>query len=304
MLGALPRLPDFEASLDDETIRYLNNKNRGGENGSKGVLYELIFLACVAAKLLCEFGATPTSRLPRLHWQLIGFVDDACVEHEDTTEFYQIKNVESLSWTTGEHPIYKDFELQYQVSSKVGNPSPRTSLVVPDIELQAKLTAEIPDTIKLHSNVHYFPYLDGVLNRIVQENDEVRDSLKRITRSENPTIDQLEAVLGVLYLACMHTKGGKSLWQMYEVASRQHPNQIRLFETFNPSMYVMPKFEDALKRIQNLSYNFDRGFFNWSALGTSGTFGVSCANEKFVEFQKRVIQLQPTTFDDLEEFLL
>lgn len=300
MQSALPSLSDFEGSLDDKTIRYLNNKNRGGENGSKGCIYELIYLASVAAKLLCEFEVTPTSKFPRLHWQLIGFVDDACVEHEDTTEFYQIKNVQSLSWTTGEHPIYEDFELQYQVSSKVGSPSPCTSLVVPDIALQVKLTAEIPDTIKLHSNVHYFPYLDGSLNRIVQENDEVRDSLKQITRSENPTIDQLEAVLGVLYLACMHTKGGKSLWQMYEVASRQHPNQLRLFEEFN----VMPEFEDALNRIRNLSYNFDRGFFNWSALGTSGTLGVSCANEKFVEFQKRVIQRQPTTFDALEEFLL
>ncbi len=301
MQNTLPMMTDFEAGLDDAAMCYLKNKKRGGESGSKGTIYELIFLACKAAKLIHELEAVPPADWPRLHWQLDGFVDDACVEYGVKTEFFQMKNSQSVSWTSGDHPICEDFKLQYAISQSFGTPQPRTNLVVPDITLHASLIEKIPNEIRSHTDVYCFPYLDGMLNRIVQEVGEVREHLKKISRSADPTIDNLEGILGMLYIACMKSKGGKSLLDIYNDALRCQPGQLRLLDVVD--MPVLDKFKEALARIHNLTYDFDRGFFNWSALGMSGAFGASCVSEEFAEFQRKVVQKQPNTFDEFEEIL-
>lgn len=304
MQNTLPEMADFEKTLDAAAMGYLQNKKRGGESGSKGTTYELIYLACKAANLLGEHEFKLSSEFPRLRWQLDGFVDDACVEYGLKTDFFQMKNSPSVSWTSGEHPICEDFRLQYVVTSAFGTPRPSTNLVVPDVALQTRLVANIPANIQPHSVVHYFPYFNGSLNRIVQEVDDVRESLKSIARSENPTIDELEGALGVLYLECMMAKGeGKSLADIYNGILKRHPGQIRLLDEYDLDKYVRVDFKTALARIGNLTYYFQRGFFNWSALGMSGAFGASCASHEFAEFQQKVVQQQPSTFDEFEEIL-
>ena len=67
--------------------------------------------------------------------------------------------------------------------------------------------------------------------------------------------------------------------------------------------HLKSDFTAILDKIPGFSYGAKRGFFYWSASGTSGVFGSSVLSEEFNLFQRDVVQRNPKTLDDFEEVL-
>ena len=66
-----------------------------------------------------------------------------------------------------------------------------------------------------------------------------------------------------------------------------------------------PKFVNIIKQIQGFSYSVKNGYFIWTYQGNLevGMMPYPVMSAKFNDFQQRIIDQRPTTFDELEAFL-
>ena len=78
---------------------------------------------------------------------------------------------------------------------------------------------------------------------------------------------------------------------------------LRSLDIVDLKQLIRTDFTNTIAAIQGLTYAFDKGFFSWSAFGTSGIFPSDCSDEQFAQFQETVVQQQPITFDDFEGLL-
>lgn len=292
---------DIESLFGREARDYVANKQRGGVSGQKGTRYEDYFVAFKVAEIAAEHISTSNAPWPTIGSQMVGFVDDVVVEDATSTTYFQLKNVQSLSWKRGSHPLEIDFKCQFALASeKWGKPSPYTELVVSSETLHATLTAAIPAPIAAHSRVSFFPYCEGGINQYVLTHPGLQECLKALAKSENAHLDELEAVLGVLILASSYVspEGGR-VDDIIRKTRRNFPHQLRSLVA-DTEQLLEPEFRAALDAIPGLSYSVERGFFRWEGFGTVGTFRVDCEHEDFARFQTEIIAKQPQTFDDFE----
>jgi len=285
-----------------DILTYVANKKRGGDSGRKGTRYEDFFFLYKAAEIAVKYLAAPKP-WPTVRGQVFGFVDDVVVIEPNRTDYYQLKNVKSITWTSGDHPLEVDFYNQYTVAQALGQPNPMTHLVVSDRTLKGSLEAAVPQNIRSYSSVIYFPYSEGSLNRLVLESDELQVVLKSLSKHSNPTLDQIEGVFGVLAMSLWQHPDGGEVDTLLHAANQRLPNLLRSLEVVDEKQFVIPEFENTLAGIPGLTYSFDKGFFSWSAFGMSGIFDTDCASAEFAKFQADVVQAQPGVFDDFEGLL-
>ena len=297
---------EIERCLGEAARKYAENKQRGGSNGKKGARYEDYFLAFKAAQIAAELIEVPDAAWPKLRGQIAGFVDDAVIESEKSTKYFQLKNVQSITWANGEHPLETDFEYQYRLASAMAKPSPSTELVVSSADLHKSMTDSVPESIAAHTSVGLFPYFEsaaaadgGVLNQYVIEHPELQECLKVLAKSENPTLDELAGVLGVLVIAFFQFPDGGKVDAIIEATRKILPHQVRTLVA-DVERYIKPEFKQILAEIQGLSYAVKRGYFHWEGFGTAGVFRVDCKHEDFAKFQDEIIANKPKTFDDFE----
>ena len=94
---------EIRKHFDNATLKYLHNKNRGGNSGQKGNRYEDYFAVYKLAQLARDILQAGSSI--RFSSQLLAFVDDLIIKHDSNLENYQLKNSSSVSWNQGNHPI-------------------------------------------------------------------------------------------------------------------------------------------------------------------------------------------------------
>ena len=94
---------------------YLANKHRGGLNNSKVNSYENIFAIYKIASLLKDYQNTQETVISAQIED--AFVDDLFLSlPQDKYEFYQIKNVQSLTWQSGSsQSLQYDFNRQKEL---------------------------------------------------------------------------------------------------------------------------------------------------------------------------------------------
>jgi hypothetical protein len=289
-------------TFGDDAYTYALRKQRGGDSGKKGARYEDFFLAYKVAEIAVASLGQPTP-WPHLRGQVFGFVDDAVVQSPVQTEYSQLKNVSSITWTSGKHPLETDFLYQYQLSTELKLPSPITQLIVSNKQLKVELEATIPASIASHTRVLHFPYGDGSKNKLLLESPELQDLLRPLSKKPKPSLADLESVFGVLIIATFSEPHGATVDTLLRTANREQPYQLRCFDVVDLKQYVQPEFEAVLASVPGLSYSFDKGFFSWSAFGTSQTLHTDCTSEEFARFQKRIVQKKSLTFDEFEELL-
>lgn len=292
---------DIESLFGEQARDYVANKQRGGVSGQKGTRYEDYFVAFKVAEIAAERIGAPNVSWPTIGSQMVGFVDDVVVEDVKSTTYFQLKNVQSLNWKSGPHPLETDFKCQFALASqKWGKPSPSTELVVSSETLHATLTAAIPASIASHSRVSYFPYCGGGMNQYVLAHPRLQECLRALAKSENAHLDELEAVLGLLILASSYiSPSGGRVDDIIRKTRKSFPHQLRSLVA-DTEQLLQPGFRAALDAIPGLSYSVERGLFRWEGFGTVGTFRVDCEHEDFAQFQAEIIAKQPQTFDDFE----
>ena len=138
--------------ISPQERKYLMNKHKGGNNNSKGNIYESFYTTyCIAL-----FMNSHMAQLDSVHFtsQLEdSFVDDLLIEESNTAHriYHQIKDVESLSWQTKR--LQYDFERQMNISSERGE----------DFELRLvhsnspTMVTPIPEKIVSSTSVSFFP---------------------------------------------------------------------------------------------------------------------------------------------------
>ncbi len=289
---------------------YVANKRRGGDSGRKGVQYEDTYCAYQLSRLLCCLATGNDVGDATLDLQAEAVVDDLVIIESEVTRYFQCKNASKVSWEAGKHPIKDDFSAQMCLALHQGAQASasnkkqvKTILTVSSPALADTLSKNIPDSIADHAEVDYFPYFDGSLNRLVLEFDALREQLSTLAKHDNPADDQLEAVLGALMLGIRKRNGQGSVQEMLQAAQAVSPHLIRLMPSQVAEFKLIDGVEELLAQIPGLNYDLSRGFFSWKAFGTSGTLPYSCLDEQFGRFQRRLLDLKPSTFDAFEGLL-
>jgi hypothetical protein len=289
---------------------YLANKAVGGGAGRKGTRYEDYFAAYLLARLLVDrCWNAPPATWPEIYEQLVAFVDDVVTSTDDGVTYYQLKNVAHINWTSGEHPLATDFELQMQLAQSYGDKAPTTVLVVPDVALTDTLIKKVPASIKGHTSVEYFPYCGGSLKRIAVEFDQLRNALEQLVRvashGAKVTDDELEYTYGALVQSFMHrSQADMTVRELLRCARKTSPSLVRLLPHEAAGIVLQPDFCGALAQIANFRYFTTTGFFTWDCGADSGVLSYHCLDDRFAKFQKKVVEINPSTFEDIESLLL
>jgi hypothetical protein len=176
-------------------------------------------------------------------------------------------------------------------------------LVVSSQELSLRLNESLPAAIKAYSEVLHFPYESSLVKVIAQQPD-FREAIEYLCAFENPAPDKIECVAAVLLGAWVSSdKSGVSVREILIKAQQSTPSFIR---SFSQEWQLDLEVESILSKIEGLSYNLTKGFLHWEYGDglDEGTLPYSIDSEKFRRFQALIKRNNPTSFEELEAFLI
>jgi hypothetical protein len=119
-----------------------------------------------------------------------------------------------------------------------------------------------------------------------------------------PDPDKIECVATVLLGAWASTdKSGASVKEILETAQKCQPSYIR---SFGQQMQIDTEVANILNQIENFTYNLTKGFLHWEYANglEEGTLPYSIESDKFQRFQELIKRNKPTSFEDIEAFLI
>ncbi|HEY9863118.1 MAG TPA: hypothetical protein V6D21_02965 [Candidatus Obscuribacterales bacterium] len=293
----------IEQLCGNKYLKYLKNKNQGGKNNQKGSDYETNFAVYKLA--LLSRGVIERNELIKFHAQVFAFVDDLIIEftNSNTWEHYQLKNSKSVTWGDGYKSIADDFAMQHKLNTHHGNKKSKLHLVVNSQTVCDNLNQEIPIHIKSCSIVIYFsPELN--LAKLIEKESAFCNAVEYLSAFENPEPDKIECVVTVLLGAWRsHDKSGVSVMDILQRSQKLIPSYIR---SFSQEWRLDPDVENILSNIDNFSYNLNKGFLHWNYANEldKGTLPYSIDTEQFQRFQELIKKSEPTSFEQLEVFLI
>ncbi|MBE9053238.1 hypothetical protein IQ243_22990 [Nostocales cyanobacterium LEGE 11386] len=292
----------IENIFGTQVIDYLTHKNTGGSNNSKGSKYENIY----AVYLLALFARCVIECKQEIEFlsQCFAFLDDLIIncKQENLLRHYQLKNSASVNWGKGAKSIHDDFQKQYQLNQSISKNS-ELLLVVSCDKLRANLQNSMPKNISSYSQVIYF-CPDISLPKIIAQQQDFKNALKYLCAFDNPEPDKLECVATVLLGAWTSSDTSQiSVMDILKKAQESIPSYIRSFET---GWQLDPEVENILNNIDGFTYNITRGFLHWEFQNglDEGTLSYSIETERFQKFQELIKRNNPTSFEELEVFLI
>ncbi|NEQ70230.1 MAG: hypothetical protein F6K21_33010 [Symploca sp. SIO2D2] len=285
-----------------DVLSYLANKNRGGISGEKGNTYENFFAVYQLA--LRAQDVIENKREINFYSQIIAFVDDLIIacQHNTTLEHYQLKNRTDVIWGSGQRSITDDFRKQHVLNQSMSRES-LLHLVVSSQELSVRLKESLPTEIKAYSQVIHFPY-ESSLVKVIEKQPDFRKAIEYLCAFENPAPDKIECVAAVLLGAWVSSdKSGACVMEILKKAQQSTPSFIR---SFSQELQLDPEVENILNKIESLSYNLTKGFLHWEYSNglDQGTLPYSIDSDKFTRFQELLKRNNPTSFEELEAFLI
>jgi hypothetical protein len=286
----------------DQAVKYIKKKHRGGVSNSKGNTYENVF-AIYQISLLSKNVIEHEQEIYLLS-RCLAFVDDLVIEiaSENKLQHYQLKNSSSVSWGVGEQSINDDFKKQYELNQSIFKES-HLALVVSSSELRDTLQNNIPTDIEDYSEVIYFYFAD-TLPKIISQETDFRHHLEYLCAFETPDPDKIECLATVLLGAWIANNTAKvSVMDILKKAQDCNPSYIRSFQT---ELRLNSELIEIFDKIEGFTYNVTRGFLQWEYLDglNEGTLSYSIENTRFQKFQKLIKEKGPTSFDELEVFLI
>ncbi|GAB1538620.1 hypothetical protein NUACC21_12820 [Scytonema sp. NUACC21] len=292
----------IENLFGTQAVEYIQRKNAGGISSSKGIQYEDIF-AVYQLALLSRCVMEENQDIIFFN-QCFAFVDDLVIDckNEALLRHYQLKNSSSVSWGEGEKSIYDDFQKQYHLNKSIFRES-ELWLVVPSEELQERLLVSMPDNIKNYSKILYFCF-EKSLSKIIAKENNFRRSLEYLSAFENPDPDKLECLAAVLLGAWVASdKSNVSIMDILKKTQDFIPSYIRSFQT---ELQLDPEVDKILSAIDGFTYNLTRGFLRWEFQNglDEGTLSYSIETKRFQKFQKLIKKNKPSSFEELEVFLI
>ncbi len=277
---------------------YLGNKHRGGINNSKGNTFENFFTVYQVAKLFND-GANKENTF--FSSQVFSFIDDLVIEsaHEHRCKFFQIKDVQNLNWTTGNHPIQDDFEMQQNICVQ-NRQEAELFMVVSRKDVYDDLIDNIQEKINSFTKVIHFGTA-GSINSLIRTNNEFKDELVQMCAISNPSSDTLDA-LGTIVLGAWDAtdKAKVSIADLLNKCYNENPNYIKGFEN-----RVSENLKRVLESINGFTFTVEHGYLVWRYLNSDkGILQYAIGTKGFVQWENDVANLGANvTFEILEPFL-
>lgn len=293
----------LKSLFDAETCQYLQNKNRGGISGAKGSAYEAFFAVYQIARHARDY--IEQGETVSFASQIPAFVDDLVitVDGQALLKHYQLKNSASVGWGSGRQSIADDFAKQQQLNQAIGKGT-ALSLVVPDANLHASLAAAMPAEIAAYSQVGLFPY-EPTLWQVIAQLPEFREAITELSAFEEPSEDIIDSVAAILlgtWESCNRQR--VTIEILLARAQQVQPSFIRTFGKAEPE--IDAEVVTILSQISDFTYTLTKGFLHWQYGGgiDQGVLHYSCETEAFKRFQELIKKYAPTSFEELEGFLL
>ncbi len=283
-----------------DTLKYLERKHRGGTSGAKGFRYEDYFAVYKLATLIPE-DVKEGSDL-HVESQLKTFVDDVIVSDRinRSKHHFQLKNSTRVSWASGDHPIKEDFRMQKALNDSQWFRGTKTSLVCSDEGLSEQLAKKIPSDISSYTTVEHFGYAE-TLNASLQIEPKLSDALKNLCAFADT--DKIER-LGVLLLGAWSAHSGNTskVSKLWEKVLEHEPNYVKSED----ELAIPTTLNQILMQIEGFSYTIESGYFVWQVTDwhMEGVLPYPVKSEQFKEFSRKIMNLNPTQIDDLEDWLV
>ena len=294
----------IQTIFGEDALTYIKNKNRGGTNNNKGKEYEdffAIYKLSEIAKQIVEEGIDA-----KFFSQLKTFVDDLVIDFPKLRIHYQLKNKEKgISWGNSDtlKSIAYDFYSQYRINETIELEETQLCLVTNNKTQQIHLSKTIPSEIKNYTSVFYFYYSKNI-NEIIEAMPDFKESISYLSAFDKPEPDKIECVATVLLGAWYSIDTSEvSVSELLHKAQTTQPSYIRLFSS---DIELDLGMRSILDRIPRFQYNVSKGFLHWDYADglDTGTIYHDIESSNFKKIQDLIKQFQPTSFEDLEKFLI
>lgn len=280
-----------EVMRSEEDAKYLANKHRGGENNQKGGLYEDFYAVFQIVSCIARYKTSLDA--VALQTQLEDtYVDDLLIAHSSNNVYHQLKDTETLTWSSGSsRTIQSDFEHQI-ADCKERDENFALKLVY---SATGSKVSDIPESIKDYTIVESFPHADD-LNQLIFISRAFKESLKLISaKGEASTDDELLA-LAMVFLGAWKSINSKERLQLssiVDLAGKAH--------SFNLAIYPDLKMSDECKMIFDAIPGLDYRLCGRELIWTLGFLNGTCQWTDLLE--NTIITKKPTTKREIAELL-
>lgn len=290
-------LKEVETKFGAKAATYLKNKHTGGTNNEKGAVYESNF-ATFQLSNLCYQVLTLDHDID-INTQLLAFVDDLIVINrtENSSYSYQLKNVQSISWNGGIHPLECDFRYHYELNKEQGIENPNTILTVSNPKLHDRLSKSIPASISEHTECLLFE--DEPLNVALVKESALKNSLIEICSYNDP--DKLTQLHTVMKGVWENNKGQFTSVRDFLTEIRKiKPHFLRYF---TEDFVIESRLAEIFENIKGFSYEIFENQLKYSYSCDKNSFSFDGFFEldspEFKSHSKVIIMENPSTFAEL-----
>jgi hypothetical protein len=120
---------------------------------------------------------------------------------------------------------------------------------------------------------------------------------------ENPAPDKIECV--ALLLLGAWESGNKSNVSVPDILKKAQAHNPSYIRSLRVDHQIDPQVAEILGKIPGFTYNLTKGFLHWQYGGLEkGTLRYSMDTDSFARFQALIKNCKPSTFEELESFLL
>lgn len=280
--------------ISADEIKYLKNKHKGGKNNSKGNIYENYFSTYQIA-LLINCYRTQLSDVILTSQLENAFVDDLQIQQPSGQRniYHQIKNVESLKWSSGKgkHTVFFDFKRQREISQEK-NESFSLKLIYSN---KSSTVKTIPSAIQNVTNTHYFPDSSSI-NQLILSCPEFKTAIINIANTPSPTDDELSgiasSILGAWCSLEQNHVSVENIVSYMKIMGRGYINIIT-----DPSALVSVECINIFTRIHGFNYRMQGTILYWKYKILEGKVVWS------EELDSKIQEKEPNSFLELLEII-
>ena len=280
-----------EVMRSEEDAKYLANKHRGGENNQKGGLYEDFYavyqiVSCIAAYKTSLDAVAFQTQLEDT------YVDDLLVAHPSHNVYHQLKDTETLRWSSGSsRSIQSDFEHQI-ADCKERDESFALKLVY---SAAGSSVSDIPDSIRDYTSVENFPHAED-LNQLIFISGAFKESLKHISAKGGDSTDDELLAVAMVFLGAWKSLNSKERLQLSTIV-----DSAGMAHNFNLAIYPDKKMSNECKMIFDAIPGFDYRICGRELIWSLGFLNGSCQWTNSLEVT--IVSNKPTTKREIAELL-
>jgi|GEM_PF-1915890 len=275
-------------------------RQTGGQNNKVGNRYEDFFAAYKLLEGIPDY--IDYARDIRLKEQTGSALDDLLLETVEVDYYHQLKSGQQTTWGRASGKLEKEFRDQKK-ECKAKAKKYQLVIVVPNEARRVSLADNIPHGLKSVTRVVIFPRVKNS-GQMARQGGRTRDILTNISASTIYGQSEYQIIVETLLTRWVNHEedadGFCCLGRLMAAIGTLNTNcRIRTDWPHQPSAWGIA--QDVLNKIPGFTWTVDRGYFEWRyGVADKGLMPFPCKSESFIRFIERVVQQQPTTFDDLE----